>query len=101
MPKMKVSTQNTTIGKSREPARLVYSSMSCQAMNHMIRFTIGMTYRKARSPGDGGGCLTLEETSLVVWYIHAKLHSPKLKICSAMQRPTPLITARSRPVGWV
>ncbi len=30
-----------------------------------------------------------------MWYIHAKLHRPKLTINSRMQRPTPRITAVS------
>jgi hypothetical protein len=46
-----------------------------------------------RSVGLGGGWLTLEETSLVVWYIQAKDQSPPLTISSRMQRPTLRITA--------
>src|SRR4051794_15441698 len=69
--------------------------MSRQERNQPTKLAIGTACRNVRSPAEGGGWLTREETSLVVWYIQAKPQKPKLTIVRAMQRPTLRITRRS------
>ena len=50
---------------------------------------------RAAARATARGWLTLRETSLVVWYIHANAPEPPLKISSRMHRPTLRMTAGS------